>query len=450
MAFAEDGEAKAIAASWGVNVGLFDDIEWEVDTIDGNDGEVYGYIVRFSDGTDRQILTELGVEPGETTRRLSLNAFDEPEASEEDYARIGRDYGDDRRRIADANPAEWANIMADFARNDGAARSESIPNDNGTFVNSAFANSSFVTENDASEDRRQDVGGGSFSLNEPFPDISDVEFTDLDSASKVEAMVEWFHENYEDPANRTPYESAEGGYQWIWGGPYDAREQISDHFSDSANDDEIEAAVNEVEKDGIVDWAPTESPDDYDQPDEVGDEPPPAGSLAAIMGSNFGDSNFSNFTFEPGTVGNTINRDATVTALKTEMLDRLDGLEALIRQQMAIAPNRGHNHPPELLEIDPPVTQAQFQELVVAIAEVRRESESTSPQLVNVVEKVSLFRRIAAFIKTGPGLIIGAAVSGVIGDVASDAFKAHQHQIYESLVHAADAVMAWVNYILLF
>ena len=33
--------------------------------------------------------------------------------------------------------------------------------------------------------------------------------------------------NFEDPANETPYESSEGGYIYIWGGPYDALEQLS-------------------------------------------------------------------------------------------------------------------------------------------------------------------------------------------------------------------------------
>jgi len=33
-------------------------------------------------------------------------------------------------------------------------------------------------------------------------------------------MADWFLANFENPAECTPYESAEGGYQWIWGGPY--------------------------------------------------------------------------------------------------------------------------------------------------------------------------------------------------------------------------------------
>lgn len=97
-----------------------------------------------------------------------------------------------------------------------------------------------------------------------------------DRQARVDRMVEWFLENYEDPAQRTPYESAEGGYIWIWGGPYDALEQIGDHFPHE-DQDLIEAAVSEVERDGIVDWAPVPSPDDYDDGDR--DEPEEEGEL---------------------------------------------------------------------------------------------------------------------------------------------------------------------------
>jgi hypothetical protein len=57
------------------------------------------------------------------------------------------------------------------------------------------------------------------------------EFRRLPKGQKIEAMVGWFLTNYEDPANSTPYESAEGGYQYIWGGPYDANIEIGDKFA---------------------------------------------------------------------------------------------------------------------------------------------------------------------------------------------------------------------------
>lgn len=105
----------------------------------------------------------------------------------------------------------------------------------------------------------------------PHALIQDVDYSlesfDEDELNRVEEIVAWFHSHYEDPAERTPYESAEGGYQWIWGGPYDAREVVSDEFADE-DDEIIEAAVEEIEADGILEWAPRETPADYDQTDD--------------------------------------------------------------------------------------------------------------------------------------------------------------------------------------
>lgn len=71
---------------------------------------------------------------------------------------------------------------------------------------------------------------------------------------KVAVLVAWFRERYEDPAERTSYESAEGGYLWNFGGPYDAREVLGDEFPD--DDAVLDAAVREIERDGIHEWAP--------------------------------------------------------------------------------------------------------------------------------------------------------------------------------------------------
>lgn len=88
---------------------------------------------------------------------------------------------------------------------------------------------------------------------------------DLSREERVAAMAEWFGENFEDPAEKTPYESAEGGYQYIWGGPFDARDVLGNTFPD-ATDEEIDLAVEGIEKDGIVDWAPSDIGDDEPEP----------------------------------------------------------------------------------------------------------------------------------------------------------------------------------------
>ena len=84
---------------------------------------------------------------------------------------------------------------------------------------------------------------------------------------RIDSLVEWFRENYEDPAHRLPYNTREGGYQWIYGGPYDANEELGGRFPEES-EEIIEAAVEEIQSDGIFDWAPAPKPEDYDYGDE--------------------------------------------------------------------------------------------------------------------------------------------------------------------------------------
>lgn len=92
------------------------------------------------------------------------------------------------------------------------------------------------------------------------PDIEGLEFDDI-----VKVIVEWFFQNFENPANHTPYESAEGGYQYIWGGPYEANDELDMAFADqlvkfdeTAQAKILKAAVDRIEVDGW-EWAPNQS-----------------------------------------------------------------------------------------------------------------------------------------------------------------------------------------------
>lgn len=105
-----------------------------------------------------------------------------------------------------------------------------------------------------------------------------------DRENRIEQMVDWFFENFQDPANSLPYESAEGGYIWIDGGPYDASEQIGDQFSGEPQG-LIDAAVERVQQDGIFDWAQVPGADYYEAaPDDAYDEPPILSDGAVLDG----------------------------------------------------------------------------------------------------------------------------------------------------------------------
>ena len=81
-------------------------------------------------------------------------------------------------------------------------------------------------------------------------------------------MREWFLQNYEDPANSTPYDSDEGGYQFIWGGPYDPRDELSDEFGGVVPDDVIEGLANEL-SDIAIKWSGNSN--DADSSDQFDD-----------------------------------------------------------------------------------------------------------------------------------------------------------------------------------
>lgn len=86
--------------------------------------------------------------------------------------------------------------------------------------------------------------------------------------SKEDALVEmemWFHSNYADPVEMCPFESREGGYQYIWGGPYDAEEQLFSEFGGYVKDSIIEELASKL-NDVCSEWSgrPDDpEPDDY-------------------------------------------------------------------------------------------------------------------------------------------------------------------------------------------
>ena len=66
---------------------------------------------------------------------------------------------------------------------------------------------------------------------------------------KVQRMIDWFYEEYEDPAQNVPHDSREGGYQYFKGGPYNPSEVLADEFTDY-DESLIAKAVDKITDDG--------------------------------------------------------------------------------------------------------------------------------------------------------------------------------------------------------
>ncbi len=80
----------------------------------------------------------------------------------------------------------------------------------------------------------------------------------------VEQMAEWFFENFEDPVESVPYESAEGGYQYLPDEPYDAAEELASEFP-NATEKMLQEAVEEIETQGGPEWVKKDRLDDTDE-----------------------------------------------------------------------------------------------------------------------------------------------------------------------------------------
>lgn len=76
--------------------------------------------------------------------------------------------------------------------------------------------------------------------------------------AQVSEMKKWFLSNYEIPENSLPYESKEGGFIYIWGGPYYLDEVLHETFDGEASEHLVDLCIEEIEAEyGNVEWSGT-------------------------------------------------------------------------------------------------------------------------------------------------------------------------------------------------
>lgn len=84
-----------------------------------------------------------------------------------------------------------------------------------------------------------------YILPESFIGISASALKSIDEPSQMAVMRTWFLQNYEKPEENTPYDSGEGGYIYIWGGPYDPKYELKKEFADIISGDTIDKLADE-------------------------------------------------------------------------------------------------------------------------------------------------------------------------------------------------------------
>lgn len=78
------------------------------------------------------------------------------------------------------------------------------------------------------------------------------------------AVRQWFLTRFEDPANHMPFDSREGGYFWVYGGPYDPDDEIQERFSGIVPDKVLAQVIRDLVEHTGSEWAPIPTERDYE------------------------------------------------------------------------------------------------------------------------------------------------------------------------------------------
>lgn len=142
-----------------------------------------------------------------------------------------------------------------------------------------------------------------------------------------------------------------------WGGPFEASDVLHGSFGDEYAEDWIVAAVERIERDGTVEWAPTSTGDFFEHPDPEIDE---------------------------------ADGPAAVDRLTASALERLAALEAIVASLPGLPAQLGHNAPPPEIGT-PPYTDEDKVETVSAIEEARTVVEAPEPDSTQLSALASRF-----------------------------------------------------------
>ena len=320
----------------------------------------------------------------------------------------------------------------------------------------------------------------------------------LNSDQQAEAIALWFIQYYEDPAQQTPYDGREGGYQYIISGPFNAREEIEEEFSGVAAPEAIEAAISQVEADGTMDWAPSDKHATSIKAREEADEIKPVTYITDNEGNRYVDGEGNYYVHAPDGEGETESTlserrgnpyseeysdeygfadvaDPVAISTRFDAIDsglaeiraaiaerreltlggdveyrlRSDLRKAAIELQAQIAQEDearrgliGHNQPPEDMRL--PMDEAVTVEASDIASVITKSLEGEPPRIVDVVDEVSKLQRIGRYLLKKIDLMLDEAVKS-IGKSVGPLMIAGGGALAMHLLGFSELALAWMR-----
>lgn len=258
-------------------------------------------------------------------------------------------------------------------------------------------------------------------------------------ARQLAYMKHWFETYYEDPVHRMPREDNE--FIYVWGGPYDAYEELGDEFGDLLSDERIQEAVDLVQLDGTYDWAQSTKHPAYlanitqDDPNEKrpDDEPEIIEDVLTRLRNGL-----------PVSFGNPED-----LAHRAVIRRHLEALRAELARLPRLTPGKGHNNPPPDDDEVPSVP-----EVVASIAAIDAELDKPEPNAVAVVAAASRISRAGKWLKARFDKAVEKDVEDAIRGTWRAVWKNKGfltrmvvHDLSDLMNTVADTVAHWVQVI---
>ena len=274
----------------------------------------------------------------------------------------------------------------------------------------------------------QEAERGKVHSPEDGEDVTPTDLRDLPLEEQAEFMARWFRALFEDPAELTPHDSSDGGYLYIWGGPYDARDQIGNTFAELASEEAIEAAIKEVQSDGLFEWAPSSR-----HPDRRSHEARPSlenirARIAEGVRPQLGDP------YELET--------------RQHLQRQIDELRAALEEQAPRHGGMGHNQPPEEMTLEPETVN----ELIDSTRTMADELATPTPDVSTLAERTGRLERVIAWAAAKLDLTVDAfmkrlgdlAAVGVAGGVVALATGRWQ-VVWIKLAEVVKSALSWLD-----
>ena len=278
-----------------------------------------------------------------------------------------------------------------------------------------------------------------YSPDDPESYVTPSRLKRLSRSKQVEYIAHWFSGMFEDPQNETPYaidEHSPYNYEYIWGGPYDARDQIGDEFGGIVSDDVIDLAVAEVERDGVVEWAPGRN-----HPDQRRRSEDALSDAYETQGPSLDEIRTRLDSGVVPTFGSPheLSERAALRHLVAELAQSLS-------QELHVRPGIGHNGPPDDLRLTVEVISYASR----ATNQMGIELAKGLPDVSTIIESTSRLQSVLSWMlrKADKAVDSFAGAIGTAGGVAAVAQLAG-FPVAEKISRVVQAATEWLSAITL-